>query len=121
MQAQAFIVSSVENQPLKEMSKLYYKAITQNIQNNKCTESEMLRLVGIFERIIKRMATTLARKSWYELKDFYGSKENSVDSFDLTIERKGLINSNKNVTEHFIGKFECGLKSLRITAILKKD
>ncbi len=45
------------------MSKLFYKAMIEDIQNDKCTDAELEALLDAFEYTVKKMATTLARKA----------------------------------------------------------
>lgn len=97
------------------MSKLFYKAIIEDIQNNKCTDQEIEKLLDVYASTIKRVATTLARKAWFELSDFHGARESGISGFSLMIERKKLSG-----TEHFVGAFENGSKSLKVMAVLEK-
>ena len=54
------------------MSKLFYKAMIEVIQNDpkggasqKCTDAELEALLNAFEYTVKKMTTTLAHKAWY--------------------------------------------------------
>ena len=60
------------------MSKLFYKAMIEDIQNEKCTDAELEALLDAFEYTVKKMATTLARKAWYELKDYAPPKSKAL-------------------------------------------
>ena len=46
------------------MSKLFYKTMIEDVQNDKCTDAELEALLNAFEYTFKIMATTLARKAW---------------------------------------------------------
>lgn len=98
------------------MSKLFYKAFIEDIQNDKCTDQEIEKLLDVYASTVKRMATTLARKSWFELSDFHGARERGIAGFNLMIERKKVSG-----IEHFVGTFEKGNKNLKVMAVLEKD
>lgn len=98
------------------MIKLFYKAMIEDIQNDKCTDAELEALVGAFEYTVKRMATTLARKAWYELKDYATAKQHGIDRFTLTLERTDVLGQ-----EQWHGKFEYGSKKLKVIATLERD
>ncbi len=98
------------------MSKLFYKAFIEDIQNDKCTDQEIEKLLDVYASTVKRMATTLARKAWFELSDFHKAKERGISSFNLMIERKEMAG-----IEHFVGTFDNGSKNLKVMAVLEKD
>ena len=97
------------------MSKLFYKAMIEDVINEKCTEAEMAALLDAFAYTVKHTATTLARKSWFELKDYTTAKQNKIDHFTLTLERKNI-----NGQEQWWGTFEYGSKNLKIIGTLEK-
>ena len=97
------------------MSKLFYKAMIEDIQNEKCTDAELEALLDAFEYTVKKMATTLARKAWYELKDYATSKKQGIDRFTLTLERKDVLGQ-----EQWHGVFEYGSKKLKVIGTLEK-
>ncbi|EJF77896.1 Uncharacterised protein [Candidatus Bartonella washoeensis] len=77
------------------MSKLFYKAIIENLQNEKCTDAELKALLNAFEYTVKKMDITLAHKAWYELKDYVTAKQYRINLFTLMIEpRKSSGKSN---------------------------
>ena len=98
------------------MSKLFYKAMIEDIQNDKCTDAELEALLDAFEYTVKKMATTLARKSWYAMEDYATSKQRGIARFNLTLERR-----NVNGQEQWWGAFEYGSKKLKVIATLEKD
>lgn len=95
------------------MSKLFHKAMIDDINNKKCTDTEVEALLDTFEHTIKRM--TLARKSWYALKDFATAKQAGIDQFTLMIERKDILGQ-----EQWHGVFEQGDKSLQVIGTLER-
>ena len=95
------------------MSKLFYKATIEDIQNDQCTEAEMENLLDIFESTVKRMATTLARKAWFELADYATAKQRGIDRFTLMVERREVSGQ-----EQWYGTFENGSKKLKIIGTL---
>ena len=98
------------------MSKLFYKAMIEDIQNDKCTDGEIEALMDVFAYTVKRMATTLARKSWFELEDFATSKKAGINRFTLTLERRKVSGQ-----EQWWGTFEYGSKKLKIIGTLERD
>tara|TARA_B100001778_G_scaffold210154_1_gene173942 strand:+ start:607 stop:900 length:294 start_codon:yes stop_codon:yes gene_type:complete len=97
------------------MSKLFYKAMIEDIQNDKCTDAELEALLDAFEYTVKKMAPTLARKSWYAMEDYATSKQRGIDRFNLTLERKDVLGQ-----EQWHGAFEYGSKKLKIIGTLEK-
>jgi hypothetical protein len=98
------------------MSKLFYKAMIEDIQNDKCTDSEIEALLDIFAYCVKKTATTLAKKSWFELEDFVSAKRNGINRFKLTLERQKVYKQ-----EQWWGTFEYGSKKLKVIGTLEKD
>lgn len=98
------------------MSKLFYKAMIEDIQNDKCTDGEIEALMDVFAYTVKRMATTLARKSWFELEDFATSKKAGINRFTLALERRKVSGQ-----EQWWGTFEYGSKKLKIIGTLERD
>ena len=49
------------------MSKLFSKVVIEDVKNAGCTDREVEILLDIYGRTVKRIATTLARKAYYEL------------------------------------------------------
>ncbi len=98
------------------MSKLFYKGMIEDIQNDKCTDAELEALIDVFENTVKEMATTLARKSWYELEDYETAKQNGVDRFTLTLERRKVRGQ-----EQWHGTFKYGRKNLKVIAMLENN
>jgi hypothetical protein len=97
------------------MNKLFYKVIFEDIQNENCTEAETEALLNAFENTLKRMATTLARRSWYVLGDFATAKKYGIERFNLMIESKQINDCNL-----WQGVFECENKKLSVIATLEK-
>lgn len=98
------------------MSKLFYKAMIEDVQNEKCTDAELEALLNAFEYTVKKMATTLARKAWYALEDYATAKQYGIDRFTLMIERKEVLGQ-----EQWYGVFEYGSKNLKVIGTLEKD
>lgn len=98
------------------MSRLFYKAIIEDVQNEKCTDSECEALLDAFEHTMKHIATTLARKAWFELQDYALAKKQGLGGFSLMIERENVLGQ-----EHWTGIFENGDKSLKVIGMLERD
>jgi len=97
------------------MSKLHYKAMIEDVRNDKCTDAELEALLDAFEYATKHMATTLARRAWFELKDFRTAKQRGIDRFTLTLERREVCKQ-----EQWWGEFEYGSKRLKVIGTLEK-
>ena len=97
------------------MIKIFYKVMIEDVQNEKCTSSQQETLLNMFEYAIKEIEKTLARKCFFDLKDFTTSKHYSVDNFTLMIERKITDGQEK-----WHGVFENGDKILRATGTLEE-
>jgi hypothetical protein len=89
--------------------KLYYTLFIENIENEKCTEEEVILLVQIFESMAKKTFTTSECLTYYESSDFPKFKYINANGFSLTIEKK-----NKK----YIGIFKNSDKNLKIFASL---
>jgi len=95
------------------MSKLFFKVVIEDIKNTGCTDREVELLLDIYGRTIKKLATTLARKAYYELADFRFVSE--VKDFSLEIEKENAI------SDRYIGVFKDRYKTLEVVAVLERD
>ena len=95
------------------MSKLFSKVVIEDIKNTGCTDREVELLLDIYGRTIKKLATTLARKAYYELADFRFVSE--VKDFSLEIEKENAI------SDRYIGVFKDRYKTLEVVAVLERD
>ena len=95
------------------MSKLFSKVVIKDIKNTRCTDREVELLLDIYGRTIKKLATTLARKAYYELADFRFVSE--VKDFSLEIEKENAI------SDRYIGVFKDRNKTLEVVAVLERD
>jgi len=98
------------------MSKIFYKAMIEDVQNEKCSDSELEALLDAFQQTVKHIATTPARKAWFELKDYSTSKQRGIDRFTLLLERRNI-----NGHEQWWGTFEYGGKNLKVIGTLEKE
>ncbi len=92
-------------------NRLIYKGLFEDVQNEKCTDQEIEKLIDVFEEAVNSMAATSAKKSFYDLKDFQGTVYADVNLFTLTLEREPIKNYEK-----YTGYFECGKKNLKVVA-----
>lgn len=97
------------------MSKLFYKVVILTVEREKCSQGVETILINLFEYIVKRQATTLARQAYYEMSDFDAAVKAGLTDYKLCITRK----SDKQ--EYWIGRFESGNSLITITAKLKKS
>jgi hypothetical protein len=98
------------------MSKLHYKAIIEDVQNEKCTDRELEILLDIFTRTVKKTSVTLAWKAWFHLKDSSTAKAAGLGDFTLVLEK-----DTRYGAEQWRGVFERGHKKLKVLATLEKD
>ena len=96
------------------MSKLTYKAMIEDIQNDRCTDAELEALLDTFETTVKRTATTLARKAWFNLADCATARHRGIDRFTLMLERQ-----NVDGQEQWWGSFEGIGKMLKVIGTLE--
>ncbi|MCP4394492.1 MAG: hypothetical protein GY804_09545 [Alphaproteobacteria bacterium] len=69
----------------------------------------------LFEHTVKRMATTLARKFWYDLKDFASAEELGIQHFTLILERRNIDGQ-----EQWWGTFSHHTKNLKVIGTLER-
>ena len=100
-------------------SKLYSTAIYDDLTNKNVPAEQQDYLLNLFGNVIKRMAATLARKSYYQLADFHGVKNHGVEGFDLEIKRNSTPLEDGTIWESFEGKFTNGNKVLELEAHLE--
>jgi hypothetical protein len=95
------------------MSKLFSKVVIEDVKNAGCIDKKVELLLDIYGRTIKKLATTLARKVYYELADFRFVSE--VKDFSLEIEKENTI------SDRYIGVFKDRNKTLEVVAVLERD
>jgi len=114
----------------KNMSKLLIvpitcKAIIENIikSDKNLTEKQAYLLTDIYSRTVNRMATTLARRSFYDLNDFtFINIDDELRGYSLEIERC-KSETRFELIDRYIGIFTDSESKeiLRIIAIVEKD
>lgn len=95
-------------------SKLYYKAMFEDICLERCSDTEIKILLDIYERTVKKLATTLAYYAEYRLEDFATAKQHKLENFTLRIEKRIICGQ-----EQWHGRYEHGRKNLTIIATLE--
>lgn len=98
------------------MSKMYYKGIIEDVRNSACTDQELEVLIDIFTNTVKKTATTLARKAWFDLRDFHGTRDNGTHYFTFKLDRE-----DHKGKDHWRGTFENNGKKLVVFGYLTKD
>ena len=98
------------------MSKRYWKAHVDDVQNTNVDSSDEEYLLDVFCRQMKELATTLARKAWFDLADFKQSHEIGCSEYKLTMEKYTGAGA-----EQWEGLFEGPNCSLRVFGTLEKD
>ena len=92
-------------------NRLIYKGFIEDVRNEKCSDQEIEKLLDVFEEAVNSMAETPAKKSYYDLGIFDGTKRAGINLFTLTLEREKAGNLEK-----YTGHFECGGKNLKVMA-----
>ena len=99
---------------------MFYKVVIFEVRNISCSQEEVELLLDIFKSSVKKMATTLARKAYYEMIDFRFTDK--VAAFSLKIERKPVETPfTLKDDDLFIGTFKSGADALEIFAKLEKE
>jgi hypothetical protein len=93
------------------VSNLIYKGIVEDIRNDKCSDSDIEKLLEIFTIAIGYFASDDDEKLWDNLKGFSGACQFEVANFSLKINRK-----KKNSIFHYTGEFKSDSKNLKIFA-----
>lgn len=94
-----------------KMSNLIYKGIIEDIRSDKCSDSEVEKLLEIFTIAIGYFTSDINEKSWDSLDSFSGSRQYEVANFSLKISRK-----KKSGVFHYTGEFKSDSKNLKIFA-----
>lgn len=97
------------------MSKKFWKAHIDDIQNAGCTEKEVEALMDVFCYAMKNTACTLARKAEFHLENFQTSKERGIADFTLILEKYPNVG-----VEQWTGFFETEGKSLKVLGTLER-
>ncbi len=95
-------------------SKLYYKTIIEDVTHECCSDTEIEILLDIYERTIKKLATTLAYYAEYRLADFTNAKAYGIDGFTLKVKKRMICSQ-----EQWHGHYEHNDKNLTIIATLE--
>lgn len=98
------------------MSKKFWKAYIDDIQNAGCTENEINALMDIFCYATRTIACTLARKAEFDLADFITAQQRGVTGFTLI-----LAKTDAAEVEQWKGIFEAEGKCLKVLGMLEKD
>lgn len=97
------------------MSKKYWKACIDDIQNTGCSENEVEALLDTFCYTMKNAACTLVRKAEFHLEDFATAKQRGIAQFTLTLEKCADTD-----VEQWTGVFEAEGKSLKVLGMLER-
>ena len=94
-----------------KMNNLIYKGIVEDIRSDKCSDSEVEKLLEIFTIAIGYFTSDTNEKLWDSLDGFSISNQCEVTNFSLKISRK-----KKNGIFHYIGEFKSDSKNIKIFA-----
>ena len=93
------------------MSNLTYQGIVEDIRSDKCSDSEIEKLLEVFTRAIGYFTNDLSEKYWENLNDFFDSNKSEISNFSLKIQKKP-----KGSVFQYIGEFRSNAKNLKIYA-----
>ncbi len=93
------------------MSNLIYQGIVEDIRSDKCSDSEIEKLLEVFTRAIGYFTNDLSEKYWENLNDFFYSDKSEISNFSLKIQKKP-----KGSVFQYIGEFRSNAKNLKIYA-----
>ena len=93
------------------MSNLIYQGIVEDIRSDKCSDSEIEKLLEVFTRAIGYFTSDLPEKYWENLNYFFDSNKSEISNFSLKIQKKP-----KGSVFQYIGEFKLGAKNLKIYA-----
>ena len=93
------------------MSNLTYQGIVEDIRSDKCSDSEIEKLLEVFTRSIGYFSSELSEKYWENLNDFFDSDKSEISNFSLKIQKKP-----KGSVFQYIGEFRSNAKNLKIYA-----
>ena len=93
------------------MNHLIYQGIVEDIRSDKCSDSEIEKLLEVFTRAIGYFTSDLSEKYWENLNDFFDSNKSEISNFSLKIQKKP-----KGSVFQYIGEFKSNAKNLKIYA-----
>lgn len=93
------------------MNNLIYQGIVEDIRSDKCSDSEIEKLLEVFTRAIDYFTSELSEKYWENLNDFFNSDKLEISNFSLKIQKK-----EKGSVFQYIGEFKVDNKNLKIYA-----
>jgi ribosomal protein S17E len=93
------------------MNNLIYKGIVEDIRSDKCSDSEIEKLLEVFTRAIGYFTNDLSEKYWENLNDFFDPDKSEISNFSLKIQKK-----LKGSVFQYIGEFKSNAKNLKIYA-----
>ena len=93
------------------MSNLIYQGIVEDIRCDKCSDSEIEKLLEVFTRAIGYFTSDLSQKYWENLNDFFDSDKSEISNFSLKIQKKP-----KGSVFQYIGESKADNKNLKIYA-----
>lgn len=69
------------------MTNRYKKAVIEDVVSHDIDEAEQSKLLDLFERAMKSVATTLVREARFDTSDFATAKQANCDGFQQTLQR----------------------------------
>ena len=97
------------------MSRIHWKRIIDDVQNQGCPPEILEQLLDAFERTMAKIATTLARKAWFDLSDFHDADTRGIAGFQLTMTRF----SRSPDRDVWTGTFDDGARRLEVMGSLE--
>ena len=91
------------------MNNLIYQGIVEDVRSDKCSDSEIEKLLEVFTRAIGYFTSDLSEKYWENLNDFSDSDKSEISNFSLKIQKK-----SKGLVFQYVGEFKLDAKNLKI-------
>lgn len=96
------------------MSKLYLKAMIEDVRADRCSDDEISYLLDHYEVIIKK-EVGMARTAIFDMADFPLARKYDIHHFRLQVDRKMVLDQ-----EQFWGVFTHGDKKLTVIGTLEE-
>ena len=93
------------------MNNLIYQGIVEDVRSDKCSDSEIEKLLEVFTRAIGYFTNDLSEKYWENLNDFFDSNKSEISNFSLKIQKK-----LKGSVFQYVGELKLEAKNLKIYA-----
>lgn len=98
------------------MSKRNKRKMIEEVHRHDVPDSDVVELLNIFSYAVDSIAPTLARRAWFELRDFRSAGKGGVGGYSLDLSRKPLGDH-----EIWIARFQKNEKQLEVIGSLESE